>query len=359
MRVTIKDIAKQVGTVPSTVSRALNHKGGVGEKRRAQILKVAKQLGYFPNGAARGLVLNKTENLGFLVNRRQSLRPASFYGEIMSGVEAVTSEKYYHLVFATNDSSEALPRVIQTRRVDGLILAGCDFKEDLVLKLKGRGIPVVLVDNHLNDTQVDSVVIDNVGGAYRAVVHLAKLGHQRIGFIVERLCDLSFAERFTGYKQALAAQGLSYAQALVAEGVQEPNDRYDDGSRYGRIAMRRLLDRELPTAVFAANDATAIGAMQVIKEAGLRVPEDVAIVGFDDGPIARHTDPPLSTMRVFAEQMGRAAAKRLIELVEEPEQPAVQIKLATELVVRGSCGSKQRRSHTKKGRSFISATKSS
>lgn len=341
MEITIKDIAKKVGTVPSTVSRALNNKNGVSERTRIQILETAKRMGYFPNATARGLVLSKTENLGFLVNRRQSLSPSAFYGEIMEGVETVAQEKSYHLLFSTSDS-KTLPSVIQAKRVDGLILAGCDFSKNFILSLKRKKIPLVLVDNHLAIDEVDSVIIDNVGGAYQAVSHLVKLGHRKIGFIAERFADLSFAERFAGYRQALEAQGIGYDQTLVAEvqGLEKPGDRgrYEDTTAYGRVVMNHLLERGAPTAVFAANDAAATGAIRAIKERGLRVAEDVAVVGFDDGFFAYHTDPLLTTVRVFRDQMGLMAANRLLELIANPGQPSAQIKLATRLIVRESCG---------------------
>jgi LacI family transcriptional regulator len=188
---------------------------------------------------------------------------------------------------------------------------------------------LVLVDNHLE--KVDSVFTDNVGGAREAVTHLIRLGHERIGFVCEWFGDLSFAERFEGYKLALREHGLPYDEKLTAEGL--PREK---GSGY--VAMRKLLEKSIPSAVFAANDTTAAEALRAIKERGLRVPEDMAIVGFDDGFIALHTEPPLTTMRVFREKMGAMAAKRLLELIEDADQPPIQIKLSTQLIVRGSCG---------------------
>ncbi|HIC90131.1 MAG TPA: LacI family transcriptional regulator, partial [Anaerolineae bacterium] len=194
-------------------------------------------------------------------------------------------------------------------------------------------VPLVLVDNHIE--KVNSVVTDNTGGAHEAVSHLIRLGHRRIGFIAELLDDLSFAERFEGYKLALREHNLPYDKALAAEGPQRQPES-------GYATMKRLLKRTDLTAVFAANDSTAAGAIRAIREAGLRVPEDIAVVGFDDGPIARHTEPPLTTMRVFRTRMGVMAARRLLELIEDPDQPPTQTVVFTQLIVRESCG--QRRS---------------
>ncbi|HIC94761.1 MAG TPA: LacI family transcriptional regulator [Anaerolineae bacterium] len=328
MAVTIKDVAERAGVAPSTVSRALNNRGRVSPETRERVLRAARELGYRPAMAGRGLALGRTENLGFLIHHRQSLDPGSFYGEVLAGVDSEARAHGFHVLFSA-DVSENLPAMVKERRVDGLILAGCDIPRDLIVALKARGVPLVLVDNHLDE--VDSVVTDNIGGAREAVAHLIRLGHEKIGFICEWFGDLSFAERFEGYKLALQEHGLPFDESLTAEGLpRQPESGY--------VAMKRLLEKAVPSAVFAANDMTAAEAIRVIKERGLKVPEDIAVVGFDDGSLAPHTEPPLTTMRVFRERMGIMAARRLLELIEEPDQPPVQIKLATQLIVRGSCG---------------------
>jgi len=331
MAVTIKDVAERAGVTPSTVSRALNNRGRVSPETRERVLRAARELGYRPAMAGRGLALGRTENLGFLTHHRHTLNPGSFYGGVLAGVDSEARAHGFHVIFSS-DTSEKLPAMVKERRVDGLILAGCDIPRDLIVALKAQEVPLVLVDNHLN--KVDSVITDNVGGAREAVTHLIRLGHREIGFICEWFGDLSFAERFEGYKIALREHGLPYDEDLVAEGLPR-----EEGSGY--VAMRKLLERHIPSAIFAANDKTAAEAIRAIKEQGLRVPEDIAVVGFDDGSLAPHTEPPLTTMRVFREKMGALATRRLLELIEEPDQPPVQIKLATQLIVRGSCGAKR------------------
>jgi len=325
---TIKEIAKRAGVSPSTVSRTLRGKGRVSAETRKRIFRIAEELGYRPNVSARALVTGRTGTIGFLIHPRQSLDSGSFYGEILAGVEREIHASGFHTIFSTQ-VSENPPSMVKEQRVDGLIIAGCDVPQDLIWAVKERGIPLVLVDYHLD--KVDSVFTDNVRGAYEAVTHLIQLGHKKIGFICEWFDDLSFAERFEGYKQALKEHGLPFDENLTAEGLPRVQDS-------GYLAMKKLLERALPSAVFAANDSAAAYAIQAIKEKGLKVPEDIAVVGFDDGPIAVHTEPPLTTMRVFREKMGVMAARRLLELIEDPEQPAVQIKLATKLVIRESCG---------------------
>lgn len=327
-KVTIHDIAEALGLSPSTVSRALTNKGRVSKQTRERVLEMARQLGYRPSMAGRSLVTQRTTNLGFLVSKHQLLSDGSFYGEVMEGAEAIASKHGYRLFFS-RDAVENAPQLIAEGRVDGMILAGCEIPSQLIVDMRQK-LPVVVVDNHLEG--VDSVVIDNVGGARKAVTHLVQLGHRKIGFIAETLKNLSFSERFEGYKQALEVHGIILDKRLVAEGIA--------GANCGYVALQRLLVHTRPTAVFAANDEAAAGAIRAIKKAGLRVPADIAVVGFDDGALAPHTEPPLTSVRVFRNAIGRWAAKRLFELLEDPNSPPVHIKVSTQLVVRESCGAR-------------------
>lgn len=327
-RPTLKAIAKRVGVSVATVSRALSGRGRVDEATRERILRVAEELGYAPDMAARSLVLRRTENIGFLIHALQSLSPHTFYGEILTAVERELRRHRYHLHFATVED-ETLPPLIKENRVDGLILVGCDLPPSLIHSLKERRIPLVLLDNHLPG--IDSVFTDNIGGAFQATTYLIRLGHRRIAFIAETLDNLSFRERFEGYRQALEAHSLPFDPELVAEG--------ERGFEGGFLAMSSLLKRTRPTAVVAANDPTAASAMRAIRAHGLRIPEDIAVVGFDDDPLAVHTDPPLTTMRVFRSKMAVLAVARLLDLIKNPEQPALHIRVETQLIIRQSCGS--------------------
>ncbi len=336
MEITIKDIAKMANVAPSTVSRALNNKGRMSSATRERIRRLAQELGYHPNINAKGLATNRTGNIGIIIHKRHKPLPGSFYdfyGTIIIGIEEEAGDRGYNFIFSSVDGKFVVPRCVQERRVDGLVIMGCDISRELIIKLKDDGMPLVLVDNHLDG--VDSVAVDNTGGAYKAVKYLIKLGHKEIGFVAERLTDLSFEERLEGYKLALKEHGLPYDPDIVAEGLTRPD--------HGYMAMKKLLRRGTPSAVFAANDSTAIGAIKAIKEAGLRVPDDIAIVGFDDGGLASQAVPPLTTVRVYRERMASAAAKRLIELIEDPGQSPVNLTLPTKLIVRESCGGRQRR----------------
>ncbi len=331
MTPTIHDVAKKAGVSPSTVSRVLNDKPGISEATRARVLQAARELGYIPDMSARGLAARRTMNLGFLVHPRHTLGPHSFYGEVLAGVDQEARKHGYHLVFAA-EGDRPVPNMVQQNRVDGLILAGCDIPRETIVNLRLQGVPLVLVDNHLE--RVNSIIIDNEGGAYEATAHLIRLGHRRIAFLCEWLGDLSFRERFEGYRRALADHGIPFDERLVAEGLpRQP--------RTGYVAAQRLLDQvgdALPTAVVAANDLVAAETLRLLRERGLRVPEDVAVVGFDDGEVARHTVPPLTTVRVYRRELGALAVRRLLDLLEDPEQPPTHVRVFTKLIVRESCG---------------------
>ncbi len=328
MSPTIHDVAKKAGVSPSTVSRVLNDRPGISEETRERVLRAARELGYLPDMAARSLVSGRTNNLGFVVHPRHTLGPHSFYGEVLAGAEEEARKHGYHIVFSA-DGNTKIPVMVQQNRVDGLILAGCDIPRDTIVALKLQNVPIVLVDNHL--PKVDSIIIDNEGGAYEAVSHLIRLGHQRIGFICEWFGDLSFAERFEGYKRALADHDIPFDEKLVAEG--EPRQRHS-----GYVAAQRLLRQARPTAIFAANDLTAAEAMRALREEGIRIPEDIAIASFDDGELARHTIPPLTSVRVFRKEMGALAVRRLLSLLDNPNEPALHMRVFTKLIVRESSG---------------------
>lgn len=330
MPVTIHDVARKAGVSPSTVSRVLNDRPGISEETRERVLAAARELGYIPDLSARSLASKRTFTIGYIIHPRHTLAPHSFYGEVLMGADEEARKHGYHVVFAA-EGNVKIPNMVQQNRVDGLILAGCDIPRETIVALKLHGIPIVLVDNHVE--KVNSVVIDNVGGAYEATKHLIDLGHRRIAFVCEWFGDLSFAERFEGYKKALADNGIPFDENLVAEGLPRQ-------SRTGYVAAQRLLEKTTPTAIFAANDLVAAETLRLLRERGLRVPNDIAVVGFDDGEVAQHTVPPLSTVRVFRKEMGAMAVRRLLEILDNPDQPAAHIRVFTELVVRESCGGK-------------------
>lgn len=328
MRVTIHDIARLLGVSPSTVSRALSGKGRISPATREKIRRVAEELGYRPNALARGLATRRTGEVGVVIHARHlPLDERSFYGVILEAIEAELAVHGYHVLFSTM-GDQFFPRCVEERRVDGLIILGTDVSEDLVRSL-AEFMPLVLVDHTFPG--IPSVVGDNVGGARLATLHLLDHGHREVAFVAETLADPSFRARFEGYRLALRERGLRVCRELVVEG-----GRRSDSDQ---VAMAKLLGGgRVPTAIFAANDFMAVGAIKALTTAGLKIPEDVAVVGFDDGALATLVHPPLTTVRVPRVEMGRAAARKLLALLQgENVNPLVEV-LPTSLTVRTSCG---------------------
>jgi LacI family transcriptional regulator len=239
----------------------------------------------------------------------------------------------YHTLFEPippEDRTGAYAQLIRERHVDGIVLSGPRFDDHALLKIHAEGAPVVLM-GQLPNTSIPFVDVNNVGGARLAMAHLMALGHRRIGLITNAPLEYTAsADRLEGYKQALAEAGLPYDEALVQFGMFTPQS--------GQVAMQALLAlRPLPTAVFVASDTVALGALQAIHQLGLRVPEDVALVGFDDIPLAAFLDPPLTTVRLPATGLGWGAAELLIRLITgDDEIRESHVILDTELVVRAS-----------------------
>ncbi len=327
MGVTIRDIARRLGVAPSTVSRALRGEGRISAEMRERVRQMACELGYIPNAHARALATRATYTIGVVIHRRHLPMERSFYGVILGAIEAVCGPQGYHVLFASV-GSRSLPRCVEENRVDGVIFLGTDIGPEMVLPLQER-LPVVLVDNEVPG--MECVVSDNVGGARAATLHLVEHGHRRIAFVAETLADPNFRQRYAGYCQALREAGLPMQRPWVVEGGRRPDS--------DRIAMAKLLgQKSLPTAIVAANDFMATGAVQALIQAGLRVPHDVAVVGFDDGEMATVVQPPLTTAHVARAKMGEMAARRLLELMRNPRQARQICTLPTPLTIRNSCG---------------------
>jgi LacI family transcriptional regulator len=334
----IKEIAEQLGISPATVSRALNDKPGVSDSLRQRVLEVAAEVNFTPNLAARSLVGAGTLTVAFMVHQ-QTFPAASdpFYFVILRGVERALAQDGYHVVLTTVGDGAIQAdhlRVVRERRVDGVILAGPDIPSALTLSLSQRGLPVVLVDNVMERTALDCVLCDNRGGARSAVDHLLWHGYTRIAFVGGPTSWLSTRRRGEGYAEAMREKGLKPLllhedQTTVLTGLNAGHQLFD-------------LD-ERPQAVFAVNDAMALGVIRAAREKGLRVPEDLAVVGFDDISMAESAHPPLTTVRIAKEMMGEIAARRLLDLIEteragrKSEMPVKSI-VGTTLVIRASCG---------------------
>jgi DNA-binding LacI/PurR family transcriptional regulator len=328
----IKDIAERLGVSTATVSRALNDKPGVADELRQRVNELAVELGFTPNLVARSLAGGCTGAVAFILHRQAfPVSSDPFYFLIMRGVERELDRSGYHVVLSTvgNKPDGDNLRVVREHRVDGMILAGPDIDPSLVLSLTHLGLPAVLVDNAMEHTPIDCVLCDDREGARMAVEHLISHHYKRITFVGGPTSWLSTREREKGYTSAMCAAGLS------VEVVHESATTVDTGLAAGR---KLFTGKNKPEAVYAVNDAMAVGVIRAAGEAGLSVPSDFAIAGFDDVNIAASTDPPLTTVRVDKEIMGEMAARRLLELIEKKQQPYCKVIVGTELIIRQSCG---------------------
>jgi len=330
------DVAKLAGVSRTTVSFVLNEVPGVkiSEETRQRVLEAARELNYYPTAAARSLASGKTRRIGLILGQgKDRLAADAFLPTFLQGVTASVNRRNYLLVVQLAEAvstHEAYSRLIREQQVDGLILSGPRSDNQILDELADDDFPLIL-HGRLEGRSFPWVDIDNQAGGYQATSHLIGLGHRRIGFISN--APLSYAgayERFAGYRAALGEHDIPLNHDLVQTAAFVPQS--------GRTAMEALLSLpDGPTAVFAASDVVAIGAMGAIQTAGLRVPEDVAIVGFDDIFLAAHICPPLTTVRVPAYVLGWTAADVLITLIEG-EEDAASVTLETELVIRESCG---------------------
>jgi DNA-binding LacI/PurR family transcriptional regulator len=331
--VTLKSIAEAVGVSTASVSRALNDQPGVSDGVRQEILETAQRMGYAPHLPARGLVTAKTHTIAFVIPKTKLSAAADpFYPLIVEGAESYLSDYDYHVLLTTLDrETMAQPErlsVLNGNRVDGLILAGPQIPASFVLRVIARGLPVVLVDNSLSQTPVNCVLNDDEGGAYAAARHLLERNHRRILFLSGPPTWISNQERIRGYRRAMRQWE---SEALILHGEETTIES-------GEALLPQALERwpEI-TAVCAANDSMAIGAMRAAAQLGQRVPGDLCVVGFDDISWARLCNPPLTTVHVFKHRMGALAAQRLLEVIREPENPPTKTLVATELVQRGTC----------------------
>lgn len=330
------DVAKLAGVSRTTVSFVLNDVPGVKitEETRQRVFDAARQLNYYPTAAARSLASGKTHRIGLILGEgRDRLAADAFLPTFLQGVTASVHRRGYFLMLQLAEdvpSHEAYVRLIREQQVDGLILSGPRSDDPLLNQLAEEHYPLIL-HGRLEDFDLPCVDIDNHAGAYQAVNHLIGLGHKRIGFISNApLFYSGTQDRFAGYQHALEEHDLPLDPELVCSAAFLPES--------GRAAMEQLLSLpERPTAVFAASDVVALGALSAIHAAGLRIPEDMAVVGFDDIFLAAHAHPPLTTVRVPAYGLGWTAAEILITLIEGDEDVS-SVSLETELVIRESCG---------------------
>lgn len=336
-RVTSRQVAELAGVSRTTVSFVLNDvpSARIGETTRTKVLEAARTLGYHPHASARRLVTGQT-NLIAYVERHATAQvfSDSFWPEVLRGVHDGALEFDHELLFAPDlvlNGAGRTSRLLLGNYVDGVIISGPQTEDHEVIDLLELGVPIV-IQGAWPDPEVPSVDVDNRAAACAATEHLIQLGHERIGIILHAPASYTSASlRYEGYRDALAQHDLAHRAALESQALFTPES--------GEAAMDHILDSEgRPTAVFTTSDTVAIGAMRSARRHGLSIPDDMALVGFDDVPISRYIEPALTTVRLPAYDLGRASAALMQEILQEAQPEQSRRILPSELIVRRSCG---------------------
>lgn len=327
--VTIKDVARQAGVSVASVSRALNGHDSVTAETRERIEAIARELRYRPHAAARSLITRRTDTIGAVLPDLYG----EFFSELIRGMDLAARRSNLHLlVSSSHGSAEETGLALRTLqgRVDGLLVMSPHADAPLLADNLPDLVPTVLMNTRVSGDSYPALSIDNYAGAYAMVKHLAARGFRRIALIAGPEQNFDAQERRRGYAQALADLLPASAERVFAGDFTETAG-YAAGQAIAAAAQR-------PEAIFAANDSMALGCLSALAEAGVRVPQDIALVGFDDIPMARYASPPLTTVRVRIAELGERAMARLIALIEQPEHADTRSEvLAAELVVRQSC----------------------
>lgn len=328
-RASIRDVAARAGVSVTTVSHTLNATRFVSAAAQAKVHEAAHALGYVPSEIARGLKHNTTRTLGMLVPNNSN----PYFAEIIRGVEHRCYGAGYSLLLCnSNDDAQRQIdhlRVLAERRVDGLVLVASGDDEEIVACCKDLRLPLVLVDREIDSIAADLIEVDHAAGGELATAHLLALGHARVACIVGPADLRPSQQREAGWRRALARAGVTpHADEIV---------RGDFGPQSGAVAMQQLLrSAQPPTAVFVCNDMMAIGALHAAHEAGVDVPRQLSIVGFDDIELAAYTSPPLTTVAQPKEAIGTGAAELLLERLRDGRTAPRRAILQPELHVRAS-----------------------
>ncbi len=338
----LKDVARHARVSTATVSRVLNHPEIVIPKTRERVERSLLTLKYIPSRVARRLRLRggKTHIFGLLIPDI----PNPFFSEVVRGVEDVTYVNNYALILCNADDDPDREKfyidVMRAESVDGVLFLPIHETDPVAADMIRDGMPFVCVDRSLSNIDVDTVELDNYAGAYQAVELLIKNGHRRIGLVSGRPNVSTSRGRRLGYEDALRDNRIPLEKDLILKG--------DYRQESGRLLTEELLNLSPPpTALFVTNNRMTRGAIAVLHKRRLKIPDEIAIIGFDDFPWAEFLEPPLTVVRLPAYEMGRKAAELLLQRLVEPDREPILIRLAPELIIRKSCGSLESSSQKK------------
>ena len=335
MAVTIRDVASEANVSATTVSRVFNHPDLVSETTVERVRHIAGKMGYQPNATAQSLSHGRTQAIGVVLPAPHG----EFFSEVMRGIDEVAQAAGYYLLISSShysiEETKAALRVLRGR-VDGMLVMTTHVEAPSMLDSHAPDVPIVFMNSNMGGSAYDAFDIGNQSGARTVVEHLISNGHRRIATITGPTDSTDVQQRLAGFREALAAGGLDPDAATHVYGDFTQASGYEAGQKI-------LTLDSLPDAVFACNDYMAIGAMAALQEQGVRVPDDIAMAGFDDIPSARYANPALTTVRVPVYDLGREAAKRLLtRLTDTVDHSPLDRRFEAELVVRASSGNSPR-----------------
>lgn len=333
-KLTLEEIGRRAGVSRSTVSRVINNHENVSPLVRERVLRVIEETGYRPHAAARSLAAQRTRVVGLVIPRSvQAFFADPYFPRLIQGItQACNAHEYTLSLFMFHSEAEErylYPRVLSRGFVDGVIVSSSPQDDPLIPLLLESDTPFVIVGRPLVSGPISYVDVDNVVGAYNAVAHLSRLGRRRIGHIAGPENTSVGRDRRQGYVDALVERGRPVQDELIVEG---------DFTEIGGYLAAQQLMAAGADAIFSASDKMAFGALRALRAAGRSVPEDVAVIGFDDLEAASTTHPSLTTVRQPIRQTGKTATEVLLEIIENGDGPARRVILSTKLVVRESCG---------------------
>ena len=328
--ITIREIARKAKVSPSTVSRALHNPALVKTETRNKILKISQKNNYICNVQAQGLITKKSKIFGVIIPTIAS----SLFALSVKGIQDCAEEKGYQILFGNTDyeleKEKKLINLLMERRVDGMILHGLTIDKETLRRLKKNHFPFVVTWEIGKDSDIDMVSYDDFEGTYNALNFLYRLGHQRIAMIMGPFAAVGRAViRWRAYRKFFRDHGIQYDPAIVLQRIHSISN--------GQEAMSQLLKRK-PTAVLCGSDMLAVGAIRAIHEGGLKVPDDISIIGFYDSELAIFSNPPLTTIKIRAYELGRLASQVLISRIQGEIKQCQRHILKSEFVIRGSVG---------------------
>jgi LacI family transcriptional regulator len=332
MPLTLEDIARISGVSRSTVSRVINGNPNVKDHTRTKVMDVIQSINFQPNLAARSLAAGHTNVIGMVIPIGvSSIFSDPYFPLLIQGVSSTCNALGYSVMLWLAEPEHertTINQILYSGLIGGVLVSSMSMEDPLIDRLYESNHPFITIGRHPINENINYVDVDNCAGAYQATMYILRTGHRRVATITGMMSSVGGKDRYQGYLDALHERGLPLIPELVAEG------EYSDGSGY--LAMKKLLPHK-PDAVFVASDAMAFAAMRAIQEAGLHIPEDIAVVGFDDIPTSAISQPPLTTVRQPIQRTGSLAAEMLVDMIQHPDPQPRRIVLPTELVIRSSC----------------------